>query len=165
MNVGSGGSRGSRGSGGSLGVVFGVLASSWLAVLVCAGPVNAQTAQPLRSIDKGAQSNLDDALQATARSAAEWSALWKKHDYDKPAPPVDFSKEMILAVFMGSRPSAGFSLEIVSAAVKDGALVVTYRETRPTSGTVSAQILTAPYHIVAVPARAGPVSFQKAPQE
>lgn len=116
---------------------------------------------PIRTIDKGANSNIDDRLTASARSAAEWAALWKKHNYDKPAPAVDFSKEMIVAVFMGSRPTAGFAVDITSAAEREGKLVVSYRETRPGGGAITAQVLTSPYHIVAVPKSALAVVFEK----
>jgi hypothetical protein len=133
------------------------LVVSWLVVSLI---VNAQPAS-LRTLDKGAQSNVDDRLTATASTEAEWTTLWKKHNFDKPAPAVDFSKEMVVAVFMGSRPTAGFSVAIVSAAARDGKLVVTYKETLPAPGGVRAQILTAPYHIVAAPKSTLPVVFEK----
>jgi hypothetical protein len=117
----------------------------------------------IRTIDKGAQSNVDDKLTAAARTEAEWAPLWKKHNYDKPAPPVDFSKEMVVAVFMGSRPTAGFTVEIVSASARDGKLMVTYREVLPGPGSISAQVLTAPYHIAAVAKSNLPVVFEKQP--
>ena len=75
----------------------------------------------------------------------------------------DFSKEMAVAVFMGSRPSAGFTVEIVSAAEKDGKVIVGYRETMPPPGALSAQILTSPYHFAAIPKSASQVSFEKTP--
>lgn len=132
------------------------LLSGLLALLLAQAPVGA----PMRTIDKGALSNADEALNTVARTAGEWTALWKKHDYDKPAPPVDWSKEMVVAVFMGSRPSAGYAVEIVAAEERGGELVVKYRATRPAPGTVSAQILTAPYHIAAVPKHPGAVKFE-----
>jgi hypothetical protein len=127
-------------------------------------PFMTQDAISLRTIDKGAQSNVDAAKQAVARTQTEWTALWKSHDYDRPAPKVDFAKETVVAVFMGSRPTAGFAIEIVGAALRDGALVVTYRETLPPSGALTAQIITSPYHMAAVPKHAGAVKFEKAPQ-
>jgi PrcB C-terminal len=140
---------------------------SWFRVFVVSclmvvGTVGADAQAP-RTIDKGAQSNVDDSLNASARTAVEWTALWKKHNYDKPAPAIDFSKEMVVAVFMGSRPTAGFAVEIVSATQRDGKLVVAYRVTAPKAGTVSAQVLTAPYHIAAIGKSSLPVTFDKQP--
>ena len=103
-----------------------------------------------RTIEKGDQSNVDDAKQVLVRTEAEWAKLWLQHSPDHPRPAVDFSKEMVVAVFMGSRPNAGFSTTITSATAANGALVVRYKETMPGPGSVSAQILTFPYHIVAI---------------
>jgi hypothetical protein len=104
-----------------------------------------------RTIAKGDQSNIDDARQVLVRTEAEWTKLWQQHNPDQPKPAVDFSKEMVVAVFMGSRPNAGFSTAITSAiATPSGTLLVHYKETMPAAGAVSAQILTFPYHIVAI---------------
>jgi hypothetical protein len=113
-----------------------------------------QAPAPVRSIARGLDSQLDAARQATVRTAAEWEALWRLHGGERTRPPVDFGKEMVVAVFMGSRPTAGFSVEIVGARVDGPALVVQYRETRPPADAFVAQVLTMPYHIAAVPARA-----------
>ncbi len=127
------------------------------AALVQQTPTPAQMANRMileapstRTIEKGDQSNVDDAKQALVRTEAEWTRLWQQHAPDHPRPKVDFSKEMVVAVFMGSRPNAGFSTAIVSATAANGALVVRYKETMPGPGSVSAQILTFPYHLVAI---------------
>jgi hypothetical protein len=124
-----------------------------------------QAPAPVRSIDKGLDSQLDAARQATVRTAAEWEALWRLHGGERTRPAVDFGKEMVVGVFMGSRPTAGFSVEIVGTRVDGSALVVQYRETRPPADALVAQVLTMPYHIAAVPRRAGvaDVRFEKIP--
>jgi hypothetical protein len=118
-------------------------------------------ATTVRTIDKGTQSNVDEARQVVARTEAEWQALWKRHEYDRPAPKIDFSKEMVVGVFLGSRPTAGFAVEIVGADVRDGALVVSYREAKPAADAMTAQVLTSPYTFAVVEKRAGDVKFQK----
>ena len=115
-----------------------------------------------RTIEKGDQSNVDEARQVLVRTESEWTRLWQQHNPDRPRPAVDFSKEMVVAVFMGSRPNAGFSIAITSAMAANGALVVRYTETAPAAGAVSAQILTFPYHIAAITrADVKDVKFQK----
>jgi hypothetical protein len=115
-----------------------------------------------RTIEKGDQSNIDDARQVLLRSEAELRQLWKQHSPDRPMPKVDFSREMVVGVFMGSRPNAGFSTAIVSATAAKGALMVRYTETRPPAGSITAQILTFPYHLVAIPkADVTDVKFEK----
>jgi hypothetical protein len=120
-----------------------------------------QTSPYPRELDKGDQSNMDDGLQTVARTAAEWNALWRRHAPDRPQPKVDFGREMVAAVFMGSRPSAGFSINIVGTKDEAGGLVVEYRETQPARGTLSAQVITSAYAIVALPRRDGAVRFAK----
>ena len=115
----------------------------------------------LRSLDRGDQSNIDDGRQVVARTAAEFETLWRQHAPDKPAPKVDLSREMVVGVFLGSRPTAGYGIEIVGTRDDQGALVVQYRERRPARGLVTAQILTSAYHIVALPARTGDVKFER----
>jgi hypothetical protein len=115
---------------------------------------------PLRTLDKGFESQLDDGRQAVAKSAEEWSRLWNQHAGERPRPNVDFSREMVVGVFLGSRPTAGFAIELVGAREEAGVLVVRYRETRPAAGGVTAQVLTSPYHIVAVPRHAD-VRFER----
>ena len=110
-----------------------------------------QATIPMRPIDKGTMSNMDDARQASAHSVEEWSKLWTLHAGERTRPAVDFTREVVVAVFMGTRPTAGFSIEITRVREEGPALVVTYKETRPAPGGVTAQVLTSPFHIVAVP--------------
>jgi PrcB C-terminal len=115
-----------------------------------------------RTIEKGDQSNIDDAKQVLVRTDAEWAKLWQQHAGDRPRPSVDFSKEMVVGVFMGSRPNAGFSTSVISATAGNGALIVRYTETMPGKGMVSAQVLTFPFHLVAIPkAAVSDVKFEK----
>jgi hypothetical protein len=110
-----------------------------------------QATIPMRTIDSGMTSNVDAGRQASARSVEEWSKLWTLHAGERTRPAVDFSKEIVVAVFMGTRPTAGFSVQIVRVRQDGPALVVSYTETRPAPDSVAAQILTSPFHIVAVP--------------
>jgi len=116
-----------------------------------------------RTIAKGDQSNIDDAKQVLVRTDAEWTKLWQQHAPGQPRPVVDFSRELVVGVFMGSRPNAGFSTAIVSAtAAPSGALIVRYTETLPAAGAVTAQVLTFPYHLAAIPKSAVTgVKFEK----
>jgi hypothetical protein len=120
-----------------------------------------QDPSPLRTIDKGDHSLFAAGRQAIVRTPAEWSALWREHAGERPQPAVDLSREMIVAVFLGSRPTAGFRIEIVGVDEKGGDVVVRYRETRPSPGGLTAQVLTSPYHLVAVARRPGQVRFER----
>ena len=121
------------------------------------------SAQTPRTVEKGDQSNVDAPKQVVIRDAAEWRKLWQQHAPDRPVPNVDFSKESVAAVFMGSRSTAGYSTAIVSTTDANGALIVKYRETTPPRGAITAQVLTFPYHIVAIAkTSATQIKFEKA---
>jgi hypothetical protein len=120
-----------------------------------------QGVAPLRVLDSGDQSNMDDGRQVVVRTAAELNALWRLHAPERPQPTVNFSAEMVVGVFIGSRPSAGFAVEILGVEDLGGATVVRYRETVPGRQAVTAQVITSAYQLVAVPRRAGEVRFEK----
>lgn len=114
-----------------------------------------------RVVDKGSQSGIDDARQVVVRTAEDWTKLWRVHGMDRERPPVDFSRDMVVGVFMGSRPTAGFGIEIASVASEGGTTVVRYRETMPKRDAITAQVLTSPYELVAIPKTSGDVKFEK----
>jgi hypothetical protein len=136
-----------------------------IALLLALAVSMLQAPDPIKTIDKGDQSNVDEARQVVVRTQAEWDKLWTTHGGDRKKPAVDFVKEMVVGVFMGSRPSAGYTTTIVSTVSKDGKMIVRYEEKMPAKGTLSAQILTSPYHLVTTPRITGDVAFEKVQTE
>jgi PrcB C-terminal len=116
---------------------------------------------PVRSLDKGTRSVIVVARQVTIRDQDAWTALWQEHAASRPRPAVDFSSEMVVGVFLGTRPTAGFAAEIMGYRAADGDLVIQYRESAPPRGAITAQVLTSPFHLVVVPRRPGTVTFEK----
>jgi hypothetical protein len=135
------------------------------ALLLVAGFAAAQDAGvPLESIARGNMSGVQTLRQVTVRSAEELQKLWKEHSPDQKMPAIDFTTKMIVGIFLGSKPSEGYSVEIVNVRPdgKDGKdLVVEYVQKQPGRGTMAAQILTEPFHLVAVPKHAGAVRFEE----
>ena len=118
-------------------------------------------APAMQTISRDSMSNVDAPRQAVARTPAEWATLWRQHAGDKPAPKVDFATATVVAVFLGTRPTAGFQVEIVGTRAEGDALVVQWSERRPAADLVTAQILTSPAHIVAIPKVVGEIRFEK----
>ena len=117
----------------------------------------------MRLLDRGTHSDIDAARQVVVRTAADWGALWKQHAADRPMPAVDFAKEAVAAVFLGTRPTGGFGIELVGAGEKAGAFVLQYRETKPGADAIAAQIITSPFLLVAMPKVDGDVKFERVP--
>ena len=115
------------------------------------------------NIAKGDASEQQLAKQVTVRTAAEWKALWKDHAPTEKMPAVDFTKDMVVGIFLGTKPSAGHEVEIVGVRTEGKDLIVEYVQKQPAPGTMAAQILTEPYHLVAVPKHAGTVRFMHVP--
>jgi hypothetical protein len=131
-----------------------------LAIAMQAAGVPPTTPPALRTIEHGQISWVDSPRQAVARTPQEWAALWRSHAPDRPLPAIDFSKDMVVAIFLGSRPSAGYAVDITGIKEANGAVVVQYHETQPSSNVVTAQVITDPYHIVVIGKRAGDVIFE-----
>jgi monoamine oxidase len=77
-------------------------------------------------------------------------------------PPVDFSKQAVVAVFLGSRTTAGYSVSIERIEPHEDGVRVVYQEGRPAPGDMTAQVMTSPFHIVATATFAGSASFEHA---
>jgi hypothetical protein len=120
-----------------------------------------QTSVPIRTVDKGDQSNVDSQRQAVVRTATEWNTLWRQHSPDRPRPSVNLARDMVIGVFLGSQNTAGYAVEIVSVQNEYGGIVVRYSQTSPPQGAITAQVITSPYHLVAVPKAPGEVKFER----
>jgi hypothetical protein len=116
---------------------------------------------PVRSLDRGTRSDIVVARQVTIRDQDAWAALWQEHAAARPRPAVDFSSEMVVGVFLGTRPTAGYGTEIVGYRGADSDIVIQYRESGPPRGAITAQVLTSPFHLVVVLRRTGTVTFEK----
>jgi len=121
------------------------------------------TTATMKTVDKGPMSAIDSQRQVTVRTPEEFATLWKSHANDRKMAEVDFTNNMVVGIFLGSRPTGGYGVEIVGAQPEGNTLVVKYKEARPGRGMMTAQVLTSPFHLVAVPKFDGPVRFEKIP--
>ncbi len=108
----------------------------------------------------GTHSEIQEPRQVVVRTAEDWQALWKAHSAE-PAPIIDFSRSMVIGVFLGSRPTAGFTVEITAIRVRNNTAVVEYTERGPAPGAITAQVLTSPFHLVTVTRDLGAIEFSR----
>ena len=138
--------------------------SSAAALLLCviaSAAMGQVSPAELVTIAQGAMSNIEEPRQVAVRTAAEWQALWKAHDAQGAAPSVDFTQSIVVAVFLGTRPTAGFAVEITAVRTEGNGAVVEYRERRPARDALLAQILTSPFHIVRLARPSGSIEFRR----
>lgn len=106
-------------------------------------------------------SHVDEPRQMVAQDAAEWRSLWRLHAGDRPAPAVDLTVSTVVAVFLGTRTTGGYAVDITGTRRQGEALVVEWRERRPARDEVAAQVITSPAHIAAIPRFTGEIRFEK----
>ena len=102
-----------------------------------------------------------EAKNAVVRSPEEWRALCSGSAPGIAAPVanIDWSKRMLIAVSLGSRPSGGYAVEIKRVYRQGSHWIVHARETRPGPDSMQTAMITAPFDCVATPRFEGRVVF------
>jgi hypothetical protein len=113
------------------------------------------------TVAQGPMSNIEGPRTVVVRTAAEWRALWNEHDPGHAPPTVDFGQSMVVGVFAGSRPSAGFAVEITGVKTDGDRTIVEYAERQPSRDEFVAQVVTSPFHLVRLMRTAGAVEFRR----
>ncbi len=105
-------------------------------------------------IDTGDQAaEVDKRKNFAEYESGEFARLWKMaHGSDgKPLPKVDFSKDYVIAVFAGSKPSGGHAIAVDAVTDTKGGCTIDIKVTNPGSACVVTQALTSPYQMIVVP--------------
>ncbi len=136
------------------------IVAALLSALCCAAA--APDAVPFKTLESGMQSAIEGPREVVVRTAAEWKSACKAQAPDRPCAAIDFSRLTVIGVFLGSRPTAGYSVEIERIDRDGDALVVRYHERKPGPGDMVAQMITAPYRLVTIDRFTGPIRFVRA---
>ena len=121
-----------------------------------------------RVLATGIQSTPTFLTTAVARNNTEYAQIYSLYYVPVPPgigapdigpPPVDFSSEIVVAVFLGSRPTGGYSVRIADIVREGDGIRVTAEETQPGPNCVVSQAFTQPFVLVAVTKVPGAVSF------
>ncbi|HRN17639.1 MAG TPA: protease complex subunit PrcB family protein [Trueperaceae bacterium] len=67
-----------------------------------------------------------------------------------PVPSLDYRRETVVALFLGTKPSGGYGLEVRSVREEEGDLYVDLTLTEPAAGSITTQALTSPWLIIRV---------------
>lgn len=109
---------------------------------------------------EGQRSGIREARFVGVTDGASWEKLWREHDAQAPVPAVDFSRESVVAVFLGERPTGGVKIELAVLADPLDAtrLNAFYEEVRSSKGFATTMI-SHPYLIVKV-RKASVIAFE-----
>lgn len=101
-------------------------------------------------------------------SSEEWEKLWKElHAHTSPLPPlpeVDFSRETVIAAFLGTKTTGGYGIEIIDLTEIEGKLTAAVKTRTPSPGEMVTMAITRPYHIVKVNISGKNIEFKMIPQ-
>lgn len=115
-------------------------------------------------ISQGAFRGYEERENVIVRDGGKWREVWNylhRHLTFVPNPTaVDFSREMVIAVFMGEMPTGGYSVEIQDVEMRNNVLRVKVLEKLPALGQIVSQAQTRPHSIIKVPAFEGEIRFE-----
>jgi hypothetical protein len=126
----------------------------------CKGP-NEQsgTHLPFSVIKSDDYSTVKDESVVRITNENDLSVLWNQVKSQQnpipPVPSVDFSKDMCLFIFLGSRPTAGYSMEVSQLLETDKSIRLRVKETAPNDFV--AQVITSPYLVVTLAKNPKPI--------
>lgn len=113
---------------------------------------------PFTVIDQGTQSGLTLAKHLVITSAEDWQELWHVHS-NKPVPKIDFTKEMVIAVFLGEYPTGGYQVEVHSLEKTTTALQVVLTIHSPAADAARSMALSQPFVMIKTARISLPVQF------
>jgi len=109
-------------------------------------------------------SGMDAPARMVVRDAVTWQAVWNQIHLRQspvpPLPPIDFARDMIVVVALGSRSTGGYGIRLDGAAeAANNGIAVIVESSSPGSDCGVTEAFTQPVDIARVPLRGGPVSF------
>lgn len=104
----------------------------------------------VRRIGQWTHTGINEARRLIIRDANAWAAFWSELGVgDRPS--VDFSRDLVIAVAAGQRPSGGHEIAVSRVAESNGELQVEVVETTPGPNCMTTSSLTQPVDVVVVP--------------
>jgi hypothetical protein len=100
-------------------------------------------------------SGISDSLRIVIRDAEAWRKVWELINSPvspkPPLPEIDFSREMVLVVALGTRPTGGYGIIVDRAYQRDDRIEIIVRKQTPGKTCGTTQAITQPVDIVRLP--------------
>lgn len=120
------------------------------------------------TIARGYYSGQTNKSMLVITSLQELKELWNRtfsSIFPQPhLPDVDFSKEMIVAVFFGEHMTGGYSIQIERVVERQDMIEVEVIERKPGTGCFVTEAITSPYHIIKLEKKNKKVVFREKTQ-
>ncbi len=129
----------------------------WVSLCILLTACNYQQL-PIKSVYSSNNCAINTQTIRAINNAAELAQLFDKKpkgfpDTGATLPKTDYSKQSLVLVALGQKPSSGFSIELYQqhAIVKDNKLYLPIRIRQPEKGSLQAQVITSPCQIFSIP--------------
>jgi hypothetical protein len=120
---------------------------------------------PVRPVLHEHSSGVVDSTRSVITDNTAFSALWAQAfrfvSEAPPVPTIDFTREMLIAASLGTRPSGGYSITVDSVTSGGSELAIFVSAIAPGSTCAVTGALTHPVVIVAIPRTAGVPRFME----
>lgn len=93
---------------------------------------------------------------------AEYADLWRRIS-EAPVPEVNFDRQVVVLVALGSRPNPGYQVHVHHVLQQRNATVVCYRELEPKPDRDYAAVVVYPFDIVAIPRTDTEIEIRRCP--
>lgn len=117
--------------------------------VACVGPEPIEEL-PITRLAKGQLSQQTDQQLEIITGQPEFRHFWNLFDQG-PAPSLDFTRESAIAVFLGERPTGGYSIHVDAVTRRGDELLVEVVLQAPGPECITTQAFTQPYEMVSIP--------------
>ena len=106
------------------------------------------------NIAKGNYSGVNESIDLIITSEEDWIELWDNMHAGtypvKELPYIDFSSRTVLASFLGTRSTGGYSIEYSRIVKENSTIKAIFTVKSPEPGAMVTTALSQPYHVVSI---------------
>jgi hypothetical protein len=114
-------------------------------------PYGNSTTLEVRRVGKWTHTGIAEARRLVIRNANAWAEFWSELGVGE-RPEVDFTRDLVVVVAAGQRPTGGHEIAVDQVAQSGTALTISVLETRPGPNCMTTAALTQPVDVVMIPA-------------
>jgi hypothetical protein len=139
-------------------------------VVMCATPP-CEDPFEMETIAQGGTGGVTEERYEVIRDGERFREVWRalhRNRLDPPTPPsIDFEEQVVVAAFLGRRPTGGYGVEITGICrdERTDTAVIRVARRRPDPDAMVTQALTAPFHLVRTMALPDGARFCEVPRE
>lgn len=115
-------------------------------------------------ITRGQYSGIEEKKQVVINNSQDFDSLWKRifqTQYPLPATPlIDFDKNTVVGVFMGTVSTGGYYIEIEEVTECTKQLLVSFNITSPAPDDYVTMALSQPFHLIVIPKKSKKIVFE-----